>query len=79
MSKQRWGPTCPGTITGRWPDSEKSVTLRIAGIVRQKEGVNVSLLVPGIAYSDELMDRVIDATMASDIVKAQTGEAKRMS
>ena len=33
---------------------------------------------PGIAYSDELMDRVIDAAMASDIVKAQTGSEKNV-
>lgn len=76
--KTAMGTYLPGNDYRAMADSKKSVTLRIAGIVRQKEGVNVSLLVPGIAYSDELMDRVIDATMASDIVKAQTGSEKNV-
>ena len=70
--KTAMGTYLPGSDYQAMADSEKSVTLRIAGIVRQKEGVNVSLLAPGIAYSDELMDRVIDAAMASDIVRAQS-------
>ncbi len=69
--KTAMGTYLPGSDYQMMADAQKSVTLRIAGIVRQKEGVNVSLLAPGIAYSDELMDRVIDAAMASDIVRAQ--------
>ncbi|MHC1787473.1 MAG: ATP-binding cassette domain-containing protein [Christensenellales bacterium] len=65
------GTYLPGSDYQAMADAAGSVTLRIAGIVRQKEGVNISLLAPGIAYSDELMDRVIDAALASDIVKAQ--------
>ena len=76
--KTAMGAYLPGSDYQAMADSEKSVTLRIAGIVRQKEGVNVSLLAPGIAYSDELMDRVIDAAITSDIVKAQTESEKNV-
>jgi putative ABC transport system permease protein len=70
--KTAMGTYLPGSDYQAMADADRSVTLRIAGIIRQKEGVNVSLLAPGIAYSDELMDRVIDAAMESDIVRAQS-------
>ncbi|MDD2562323.1 MAG: ABC transporter ATP-binding protein/permease [Eubacteriales bacterium] len=76
--KTAMGTYLPGSDYQAMADSEKSVTLRIAGIVRQKEGVKVSLLASGIAYADELMDWVIDAATASDIVKAQAGSEKNV-
>jgi len=61
----------PGSDYRAMYDSGRSVTLRIAGIVRQKEGVNIALLGNGIVYSDKLLDKAISAAMDSDIVKAQ--------
>ena len=77
-AKTAMGTYLPGSDYQAMAESEKSVTLSIAGIIRQKEGVNVSLLAPGIAYSDELMDRVISAAIASDIVKAQAVSEKNV-
>ena len=52
-------------------DSERSITLKIVGIVRQSPESNIGLLSPGLAYSDELSQVVIDNAMNSDIVIAQ--------
>ena len=48
-----------------------NVTLTISGIVRVKEDVAIGLLTPGIAFSDALVQRIIDQESASDIVVAQ--------
>lgn len=52
-------------------DSSDSITVKIAGIVRLKEDVTISILGNGIAYSDELSEMVIEKAVDSDIVKAQ--------
>lgn len=65
------GTYLPGRDYQAMADADRSITLRIAGIVRQKAGVNVALLEPGIAYSDALVDKIIEAATDSDIVKAQ--------
>ena len=52
-------------------NSDASITLRIVGIVRQSPESNIGLLSPGLAYSDELSQVVIDNAMNSDIVTAQ--------
>ncbi len=52
-------------------DSEKAITLRISGIVRLKEDVEIDLLGNGIVYSDKLLQRIIDMEKDSEIVKAQ--------
>lgn len=52
-------------------DSSDSMTLRICGIIRQKEDAPIALLSPGIAYSDELTQLIVDKNIDSDIVKAQ--------
>jgi len=52
-------------------DAGEDITVKIAGVVRQKEDVAMALLNPGIAYSDELSDMVIKNAKTSDIVKAQ--------
>lgn len=59
-------------------DSEDSITVRIAGIVRQKEDVTMGLLANGIAYSDELSEEIIARALDSDIVKAQEESDKNM-
>jgi len=52
-------------------DSDRSITLKIVGIVRQSPDSNIGLLSPGLAYSDELSQVVINNAMNSEIVKAQ--------
>ena len=52
-------------------DSNASIALKIVGIVRQSPDSNIGLLSPGLAYSDELSQLVVDNAMKSDIVKAQ--------
>ena len=64
-------------------NSDDSIELKIAAIVRQKEEVEIGLLASGIAYSDDLSQLVFNTSMESKIVKAQreadtniiTGEA----
>jgi putative ABC transport system permease protein len=65
------GTFLPGTDYGRMYDSENSITLKITGIVRQSPDSNLGILSPGLAYSDELSQVIIDRALDSDIVKAQ--------
>ncbi len=65
------GTYLPGNDYQAMFDSADSITVRIAGVVRQKEEVTMGLLLPGIAYSDELSELVIDSAKDSAIVKAQ--------
>ena len=51
--------------------SKDGFTIRISGVIRAKEASSMSLLAPGIAYSDKLSQRIIDDSIDSDIVKAQ--------
>ncbi|MBP1043782.1 ABC transporter ATP-binding protein/permease [Vagococcus sp. BWB3-3] len=58
-------------------DLEKAYTasantkLKIAAVVRQKEDVQVAILANGVAYSDALVDLVLEKEKDSEIVKAQ--------
>lgn len=47
------------------------MTLKISAVVRQKEDVQVAMLGSGIAYSDKLVEQIIDREKDSDIVTAQ--------
>ncbi|MCA5013825.1 MULTISPECIES: ATP-binding cassette domain-containing protein [unclassified Enterococcus] len=47
------------------------MTLKISAVVRQKEDVQVAMLGQGIAYSDTLVEQIINREKDSDIVKAQ--------
>lgn len=51
--------------------SDAGITVRIAGIVRQKQDVDLGILGVGIAYNDALSQMVIDSNMNSDIVTSQ--------
>jgi len=53
-------------------NSEGAVTLKITGIVRAKESAPLGFLSPGLAYSQDLVDFIIDDSKKSDIYKAQT-------
>lgn len=52
-------------------NSDSCITLRICGIIREKEDAPIALLSSGIAYSDELTQLVVDENYESDIVKVQ--------
>jgi len=52
-------------------NSKNSITLKIEGIVRLKKDVTISILGNGIAYSDSLIQRIINDSSKSEIVKAQ--------
>lgn len=61
----------PNTDYNNMYDSGNNITLKISGVVRQSPDSNISILSPGLAYSDELSQRIIDRAVNSDIVKAQ--------
>ena len=48
-----------------------AINLKIVGIVSAKEGVNSMALNPGVAYTSDLIDYIIDKTKDADIVKKQ--------
>lgn len=60
-----------GTDYNAMYNSKNSVSLKISGIVRLKEDVPFGIVGNGIAYSDKLVQRVIDSSIDSEIVKAQ--------
>ena len=49
----------------------KSIKLKIVGIVTPKEGITTMALNPGVAYTSSLIDYVIDYTSKTDIVNQQ--------
>ena len=61
----------PDTDYEKMYNSDKSITLKIVGIVRQSPDSDLGILSPGLVYSDDLSKLVIDNSMKSDIVKAQ--------
>ncbi|MHB1453974.1 MAG: ABC transporter ATP-binding protein/permease [Saccharofermentanales bacterium] len=69
--KTEMGSYLPGQDYAAMYASDKSITVRIVGVVRQKQDVRIGILGSGIAYSDELSQIVIDNAVNSDIVKAQ--------
>ncbi len=73
--KTEFGTYLPGTDYEAMYGAADSKTIRITGIVRQGEDAEVGILSPGLAYSDELSQIVIDEAVSSDIVKAQEDAA----
>lgn len=51
--------------------SENNITLKIVGVLRAKPSVKFPVIQEGIAYRDELAQRIIDISKESDIVKSQ--------
>ncbi|MCL1950418.1 MAG: ABC transporter ATP-binding protein/permease [Turicibacter sp.] len=51
--------------------ADGNITLRISGIVRLNPDVSIGLLNSGVAYSDALVQRLIDIENTSEIVEAQ--------
>ena len=52
-------------------DAEDTMILTVTGVVRQKEDAVASLLATGFAYSDALVEEVLELNQDSDIVKDQ--------
>lgn len=69
--KTNMGNFVPGTDYESMYNSEKSLTLRISGILRLKPDVPVGLVGQGIAYSEDLVDHIYEAADDSAIVEAQ--------
>lgn len=69
--KSEAGNFMPRTDYKEMYDLNDNLTLKISGIVRLKEDVNVGTLGNGIAYSDDLTQKILDIESNSEIVKAQ--------
>lgn len=69
--KTEIGNFVPGNDYKAMVQSENTISLKIAGIVRLKPDVTYGIVGMGIAYSDKLVQRIIDSAQDSDIVKAQ--------
>ena len=50
---------------------DKALNIKIVGIVTLKDGINSMSLNPGVAYTKELTNYLIDKSKNSDIVKKQ--------
>ena len=70
-SKTDLGNFVPATDLSPLINSPRNLTLKIAAVVRQKEDVQVAMLGSGIAYSDNLVTKVLEREQDSAIVKAQ--------
>lgn len=61
----------PSTDYESMYNADNSFTIKISGIVRAKEGAKMSMLASGIAYSDNLSEKIINLAADSKIVEAQ--------
>ena len=69
--KTPMGNFMPGTDYEAMYDSDNSITLKICGIVRLKDDVTLGILGNGIAYSDKLVQEILEIEKDSEIVKEQ--------
>ena len=76
--KTEVGSYLPGQDYAAMYASPKSITVKIVGVIRQKQDVRIGILGSGIAYSDELAQRIIDDAVNSNIVKTQQLSAKNI-
>lgn len=76
--KTGMGNYVPGKDYEAMFNSDKSITVKIAGVVRQKQDVRIGILGTGIAYSDALSQMIIDDASNSEIVKAQQQSDKNV-
>ena len=77
-TKTEFGTFLPGTDYKAMYNSDRNVTVKISGIVRQKNGVGMALLASGIAYSDDLPRMIIEKESQSAIVMAQKESNKNV-
>ena len=66
-----YGSFIPSTDYESMYGNETNITLTITGVVRMKADAPLAILAPGVAYSDELCELVIDLQKDSAVVKAQ--------
>ena len=76
--KTNLGSFLPGKDYEKMYRSNKAITIRITGVVREKQDTGVGILGEGLAYSDELAQMVIDSDKDSAIVKAQRKSDKNV-
>ena len=76
--KTDMGNYVPGQDYESMYDSDKSITVQIVGVVRQKQDVQIGILGTGIAHSDALSQMIIDDASNSEIVKAQQQSDKNV-
>lgn len=70
-TQTEYGNFIPSSDYKAMYESKDGIDVKIAGIVRIKEGTTMSMLATGIAYSDSLTEMVVDMSKDSEIVKAQ--------
>lgn len=70
-TQTEYGNFIPSSDYEAMYESKDGIDVKIAGIVRVKEGTTMSMLATGIAYSDSLTEMVVDMSKDSEIVKAQ--------
>ena len=66
-----YGSYMPGQDYEAMYSAEDTVMLKVSGVIRLKEGVNVPMLGSSFIYSDELVRDIIERESTSDIVEAQ--------
>ncbi len=76
--KTDMGNYVPGQNYETMFDSSNSLTVKIVGVVRQKQDVSIGILGTGIAHSDSLSQMIIDDAINSEIVKAQQQSNKNV-
>lgn len=69
--KTEMGNFLPGSDYASMYDNENNITLTISGILRLKSDVTLGVLGNGIAYSDALVQKILDREADSEIVTAQ--------
>lgn len=69
--KGQYGNFMPNSDYEAMYNSKNNISLKIEGIVRLKKDVTIGILGNGIAYSDSLIQRIINDSSKSEIVKAQ--------
>ncbi len=73
-----YGSFVPNTDYASMYNKEGNITLTITGVVRIKKDTTLGILAAGIAYSDELCEKVVDLQKDSAIVKAQLASDKNV-
>ena len=68
-TKSEYGIYIQNTDYAAMYGNDKNITITISGIVRLKANQSIGLLGAGIAYSDDLVQEVIDMNMESQMVK----------
>lgn len=69
--KTDFGTFMPATDYEKMYESADAITIKISGIVRERQDKNSASLNPGIAYSDKLSTLALSLSENSEIVKAQ--------